>query len=281
MTPEKPAADPSTAVPVEHTPHHQAHVHSIDGKQHATLRLPLAFSTPVRPDLIQRAVVASQTHRRQPYGTSPTGGMRHSVEWSGKGKGVARTPRLMDSMRGAQSPNTVSGRAAHPPRTDRIWSKKINKKERRLAFASALAATRETHLAEARGHSVPHGLALPVVVDDPLEEIRTSEAAREFLTRLKLWADVERSRDGVHLKASGRARRRGRVRRTPRSVLVVTSAAGRARGFSNLSGVDVVPVLRLATEDLAPGGVPGRLTLFSRAAVETLRTRLGEEAAAA
>ncbi|HTP53617.1 MAG TPA: 50S ribosomal protein L4 [Thermoplasmata archaeon] len=278
--PNAPAPEPATPAHDAATPHHRVHFLSVDGKQQATVRLPLAFSTPVRPDLIQRAVVAAQTHRRQAYGTSPTGGMRHSVQWSGKGKGVARTPRLMDSMRGAQSPNTVGGRAAHPPRTDRIWAKKINRKERRLAFASALAATRETRLAEARGHDVPSGLALPVIVDNPLEEIRTAGAAREFLEKLHLWADVERSRSGVHLKASGRARRRGRVRRTPRSVLVVTSSAGRARGFANLSGVDVVPVLRLATEDLAPGGVPGRLTLFSRAAVESLRSRLGEEAVA-
>jgi large subunit ribosomal protein L4e len=277
--PTEPPTEPSAPAHAEASGHHRAHILTVAGKQQATVRLPLAFSVPVRPDLIQRAVVAAQSHRRQPYGTSPTGGMRHSVEWSGKGKGVARTPRLMDSMRGAQAPNTVGGRAAHPPRTDRIWTKKINRKERRLAFASALAATRETHLAEARGHQLPHGLALPIVVDDPLEEIHTSQAAREFLERLKLWADVERSRDGVHLRASGRARRRGRVRRTPRSLLVVTSAAGRARGFANLSGVDVVSVPRLATEDLAPGGVPGRLTVFSRAAVESLRSRLGEEAA--
>jgi len=279
MTPPDAAPEPSAASHAEPSGHHRAHLLALDGKQQSTVRLPLAFSSPVRPDLIQRAVVAAQSHRRQPYGTSPTGGMRHSVEWSGKGKGVARTPRLMDSMTGAQAPNTVGGRAAHPPRTDRIWSKKINRKERRLAFASALAATRESHLAEARGHRLPHGLALPIVVDDPLEGVLTAEDARGFLERLKLWGDVERSRDGVHLKASGRARRRGRVRRTPRSVLVVTSAAGRARGFANLSGVDVVPAPRLSTEDLAPGGVPGRLTVFSRAAVESLRSRLGEEPA--
>jgi len=273
---------PAEAPPSPHDAsggHHRVHLLSVDGKSHSTVRLPLAFSTPVRPDLIQRAVVAAQTHRRQPYGTSPTAGLRHSVEWSGKGKGVARTPRLMDSMRGAQAPNTVGGRPAHPPRTDRIWAKKINRKERRLAFASALAATREARLAEARGHRLPHGLALPIVIDDPLEAIGTTQAARELLERLKLWGDVERSHDGVHLRASGRARRRGRVRRTPRSVLVVTSAPGQARGFANLSGVDVVPVPRLGTEDLAPGGVPGRLTVYSKAAVESLRERLGEAAA--
>jgi large subunit ribosomal protein L4e len=250
----------------------------VNGKSTSEVTLPLAFSTPIRPDLIHRAVVAAQSHRVQPHGTKLTAGARHSVQWSGKGKGVARTPRLMDSMRGAQAPNTVGGRPAHPPKVERIWTKKINRKERRLAFASALAATRESRLAAARGHRLPSGLSLPLVLEDPVEDIRTSVAALQFLQRLKLWADVTRSQTGTHLRA-GRGRRRGRVRRTPRSLLLVTSAPGKARGFRNLSGVDVVPVLRLATEDLAPGGDAGRLTLFSHAAVESLRARLGEVAA--
>lgn len=277
MTPDARKGDREAVEPT--SPHHRAHLLAIDGKQHATVALPLAFSQPLRPDLIARAVVAAQSHRRQPYGTSPTAGLRHSVEWSGKGRGVARTPRLMGSMRGAQSPNTVSGRPAHPPKVERIWSKKINRTERRLAFASALAATRETKLAEERGHAVPHGAALPFVVDDPLEAVATASAARALLEKLKLWEDVERARDRTHLHRSGRARRRGRVRRTPRSVLVVTSAPDRAIGFRNLAGVDVVSAQRLATEDLAPGGVAGRLTIFSKAAVESLRARLGEAAA--
>jgi large subunit ribosomal protein L4e len=277
MTPNaSPGKDPARLEPA--TPHHRVHLLNLEGKEGSTVLLPLAFSVPVREDLIHRAVVAAQSHRRQPYGTSPTAGLRHSVEWSGKGKGVARTPRLMESMRGAQAPNTVSGRPAHPPRVDRIWGKKINEKERRLAFASALAATREAKLAAARGHEVPDGLRLPVVLEDPVEEIGTSEAARTLLVHLKLWDDVERSHAHTHLTSSGRARRRGRVRRTPRSVLVVTSGPGKARGFRNLAGVEVVPVGELATEDLAPGGDPGRITLFSHRAVESLRLRLGEAA---
>jgi large subunit ribosomal protein L4e len=271
---------PADAPPTEsHAPQHRAHLLGLDGKSRSTFPLPFAFSQAFRPDLIQRAVVAAQSHRRQPYGTSPTAGLRHSVEWSGKGKGVARTPRLMGSLRGAQSPNTVSGRPAHPPRVERIWTKKINRTERKLAFASALAATREAKLAAARGHAVPHGAALPFVLEDPLEEVRTAVAAREVLLQLKLWADVRRAQEKTHLHGSGRARRRGRVRRTPRSLLVVTAAPGKALGFRNLAGVDVVPVGRLGTEDLAPGGVAGRLTIYSRAAVESLRARLGEAAA--
>ena len=274
------APDPREPGPAPKEPadaHPQVPVVGVNGKPGPRLTLPLAFSSPLRPDLVQRAVVAARSHRIQPHGTSPTAGARHSVEWSGKGHGVARTPRLMDSNRGAQSPNTVGGRPAHPPKVERIWTKKINRTERRLAFASALAATRDPALAKARGHQLPTGLHLPLVLETPVEEIRTSADARELLQKLKLWTDVERARTGTHLRA-GRGRRRGRVRRTPRSLLLVTSAPGKARGFWNLSGVDVVPVLRLATEDLAPGGDAGRLTLFSHAALESLRARLGEVA---
>jgi large subunit ribosomal protein L4e len=277
MTSSSPAEE---AAPVAHaTPHHRVHLVGVDGKAGThQVTLPLAFSQVVRTDLIRRAVVAAQSHRRQPYGTSLTAGLRHSTRWSGKGKGVSRSPRLMDSMRGAQAPNTVGGRPAHPPRVDRIWSKKINRKESRLAFASALAATRDTALVAGRGHELPDGLHLPLIFEDPIEAIQTTKEARALLERMQLWPDIERARDGVQLK-SGRARRRGRGRRVPRSVLVVTSQPNRALGFRNLSGVEVVTAQRLATEDLAPGGDPARLTLYSHAALELLRTRLQETAA--
>ncbi|MGI0132079.1 MAG: 50S ribosomal protein L4 [Thermoplasmata archaeon] len=256
-----------------HRPHHRVHLLNLQGKAGETVTLPIAFSTDLREDLIRRAVVAAQSHRRQPHGTKLTAGRRHSVEWSGKGRGVARTPRLMGGMRGAQAPNTVGGGAAHPPRVETIWTKKINIKERRLAFESALAATREAHLAKARGHDVPEGLHLPVVLEAPLEDVATAAEARAVLGRLKLWSDIERAREGVHVRA-GRGKRRGRMRRKPRSLLVVTSAPGKARGFRNLPGVDVVPVARLGTEDLAPGGTAGRLTVYSMAALDALRSRL-------
>jgi large subunit ribosomal protein L4e len=270
------AGDPPT-VTEHHLGHHRVHVLNLKGAPGVSVTLPLAFSSPVRTDLIRRAVVSAQSRRIQPHGTSPTAGMRHSVEWSGKGKGVARTPRLMGSMRGAQSPNTVSGRAAHPPRVATLWAKKVNVKERRLAFAAALAATREAKLARARGHDIPEELHLPVVFETPVEEITTAAEARELLRRVKIWADVTRAADGTHENA-GRGKRRGRRLHEPRSLLLVISAAGKARGFRNLPGVDVVPVMRLGTEDLAPGGDPGRLTLFSQAALDSLTTRL--EAAA-
>ncbi|MCI4325154.1 MAG: 50S ribosomal protein L4 [Thermoplasmata archaeon] len=256
-----------------HTPQHQVHLLSLQGKPGELVHLPLQFSAVVRTDLIRRAVVAAHSHRRQPHGTSPTAGDRHSVQWSGKGKGVSRTPRLMGSMTGAQAPNTVGGRPAHPPMVNTIWAKKINRSERQAAFAAALAATRVLALAKARGHTIPEGLHLPVVLETSMEAIDSTAKARELLARLDLWADVDRAQAGVHLRA-GRGKRRGRLRRGPKSLLIVTSAPGKARGFRNLPGVDVVEVGRLGPEDLAPGGDPGRLTVFSKLAVERLQARL-------
>ena len=254
-------------------PHPHVPLVTLKGSSGPTVTLPLAFSTPVRPDLIRRAVVAAQSHRIQPHGTRPLAGLRHSVEWSGKGRGVARTPRLMDSMRGAQAPNTVGGRPAHPPRVETIWRKKINSKERQRAFAAALAATRDLQIVRARGHRVADDTHLPLVVEDPIEAVESSKAASEFLQRLGLLEDIDRARNGTHIRA-GRGKRRGRLRREPSSVLVVTSAPGKAMGFRNLAGVDVVPIGRLGTEDLAPGGDPGRLTIFSQAAITALTVRL-------
>ena len=269
-----PPSKAGSSGPAKMSPAHpQVPLVTLKGSASESVTLPLAFSVPVRPDLIRRAVAAAQSHRLQPHGTSPSAGNRHSVEWSGKGKGVSRTPRLMDSMRGAQAPNTVGGRPTHPPRVATLVRKKINLKERKGAFAAALAATRDLKMVRERGHRVGADTRLPLVVEDPIEAIDSSKTAAEFLDRVGLLGDVDRARDGTHIRA-GRGKRRGRLRRQPSSLLVVTSAPGKALGFRNLAGVDVVPIGRLGTEDLAPGGDPGRLTIYSHAAIAALTARL-------
>jgi large subunit ribosomal protein L4e len=181
----------------------------------------------------------------------------------------------MGSMRGAQSPNTVGGGPAHPPRVETIWEKKINTKERQLAFAASLAATRETKMLETRGHTLPEGLHVPIIAADKVEELKSTAEAREFLNRLELLPELLRAARSVHQRA-GRGKRRGRRLQRARGILVVTSTHGKGLAFRNLPGVDVVAVDRLSSEDLAPGGDAGRLTIFSRSALEGLRTRLGE-----
>ena len=254
----------------------QVHVYSLDGDVTKTIDLPTVFRSDIRLDLIRRAVTAFQANRRQAYGPGIGAGMRHSVRWSGKGHGVSRVPRLRGTMIGAQAPGTVGGRRAHPPRPDTVWAKKVNEHERRLARNAALAALKDPRMVASRGHRFPEDITLPVVIEDGIETLTPdSGATREglkILDRLGLMPDVERAKDGRHIRA-GRGKMRGRRYRQPRSVLVVVKEARTVRRLlGNLPGVEVISPAALNAEVLAPGGDPGRLTVFSEGALEVLRS---------
>ena len=258
-------------------------IYSVKGKaSKSSATLPAAFEEPIRLDLIRRAVRAARANRRQAYGASKDAGFRHSVSWPGKGRGMARTPRKNGgSGRGAEAPNTVGGRRAHPPKVEKEWDLKINSKEKKKAFRSALAATSQESYVSARGHELPEKATLPYVVEDKIENIASDHEGESLTKRaiamldgLGLSEDVDRSTDGKGIRA-GKGKRRGRKYRTPISVLIVLSENnGSERAFRNLSGVDVTTTKELNTELLAPGGDPGRLVVFSKAAVSALGDRL-------
>ncbi len=254
----------------------QVRVYSMEGETLKTVDLPAVFRSEVRPDLIRRAVTAFQANRRQTYGPNPRSGMKHSVRWSGKGHGVSRVPRLRDGSTGAQAPGTVGGRRAHPPRLEANWTKKVNAQERSLARNAALAALRDPAIVSARGHRFDAKLSLPVILEDAIETLEPEEGATreglEILEHLGLREDVVRAKDGRHVRA-GRGKLRGRRVRTPTSLLVVVKEPSKVRRlFGNLPGVDVVSPASLNAEMLAPGGDPGRLTVFSEGALELLRS---------
>jgi large subunit ribosomal protein L4e len=244
-------------------------VHDKSGKSAGSVELPAVFATPLRPDLIRKAVEAARANRRQRYGAMPVAGERPSVEWPGKGKGMARTPRKKQASDAAFVPNAFKGRRAHPPESRHFWDEKINHKERRLAIASAIAATGKPEVVKARGHKMEDKVALPVVVtDDFLAAAKTQDLA-ERLVALGLGADLERAKDGVHVRA-GMGKLRGRAYRTPRSILLVTTD-GKAPAARNLAGVDVVAARNLSAEDLAPGGDAGRLTVYTQGALARIQ----------
>ncbi|MFQ5553221.1 MAG: 50S ribosomal protein L4 [Thermoplasmata archaeon] len=248
----------------------QVYLYSIKGKPVKAVDLPPVFEHEVRVDAIRRAVTAFQANRRQPYGPGPKAGLRHSVEWWGKGRGVSRVPRLKGrGGRGAQAPGTVGGRRAHPPRPDRKWRKKLNKKERRLARASALAATADPTRVRGRGHLFPKDLSVPVVLETKVEELTDTAEALELFQRLGVDEDLARA--SKRKVRAGRGTMRGRRYRRPKGpLLVLTRQSVGRRAFGNLPGVEVQHPQALNAEVLAPGGMPGRLTLFSEKALDEL-----------
>lgn len=247
-------------------------VYALDGSVDGKVEVPRVFSSDFRPDLIRRAVLAFRANRRQAYGPGKKAGMRHSVRWSGKGQGVSRVPRIRGTMIGAQAPGTKGGRRAHPPKPWTIWDQKINHKESVKARNSALAATSQVEHVRSRGHRFNSEMTLPVVVVDKVEETDKTETAREILSALNLIDDVTRSKEHTILRA-GRGKMRGRKYRAPKSLLLVVNDTTEVRkGFGNLPGIEVTTPSGLNAENLAPGGDPGRLTVFSAGAFEKLRS---------
>lgn len=250
-------------------------VYSLEGEATDEIELPEIFMEEFRPDLIKRAVISSQTARIQPWGTDPMAGKRTTAESFGAGRGAAMVPRVKGSRhpagsKGAFVPHAVGGRRAHPPRVARIIHEKINKKEKRLAIRSAVAATANQELVELRGHRVENLPQIPVVVDDEITKVKRTSETREIFKKLGVMDDVVRAKSGRKIRA-GRGKTRGRKYKSPKGpLLVVGEDKGISLGARNHPGVDVVVVDNLNAELLAPGTHPGRLTIYTKSAIEKL-----------
>jgi large subunit ribosomal protein L4e len=242
----------------------------VDGKDSGELSLPQVFNTVLRRDIIAKAVVAQQSHRFQPQGRNPMAGKRTTAESFGVGRGISRVPRIGGhgplSGTAAFAPGTMGGRSAFPPVTAKRIAKSINKKERRVALDSAIAATGSKDLVMKRGHKFDEDIELPLVVADDLEKFAKSSAAKTFLVTLGVWDDIDRVKDSKKIRGKNRKHSVG-------PLVVVSEYQGAQKAFQNFEGVDIVRVKDLNVEALAPGTQPGRLTIWTEAAIKTLSDR--------
>ena len=244
----------------------KAKVFGIDGNVIKEIEIPSCFNFEYRPDLIKKAFNVIRANRRQPYGAKRTAGLEYVAHSFGPGRGMARVPRL-PSGRAAKVPGVVKGRRAHPPKVEKIWERKINKKEMLLARLSALSATLNEKLVRQRGHKFKE---LPVIVENKFEELNKTKELLEVLEKLGLKEDIERAKEGKRVRA-GKGKMRGRKYKIPKSLLIVVkNEENIKRAASNLLGVDVVTPDNINVEHLAPGGHAGRLTLYTLNALERL-----------
>ncbi len=246
------------------------------------INLPIQFEEEFRPDLIQRAVLAIQSHKRQAYAASPEAGKRASAKLSRRrrdyrgsyGFGISRVPRKILTRRGTRmnwvgafAPGTVGGRRAHPPKSEKILWGKINEKERRKSIRSAISATILTEVVAGRGHIIPNDY--PFILEDEFESLGKTKSALESFKKLGL--EHELARAGEKKVRAGKGKSRGRKYKKRKGPLIVVSKKGKlSKAVANIPGIDVVEVKNLNTELLAPGGKAGRLTLWTRAAINIL-----------
>lgn len=246
----------------------KVNVYGIDGSTKDKVTLPKIFETPFRPDIIQKSFSILSSNKRQPYGPYYRAGAQHATASVGKGRGMSRVPRLTQGRQAALAPCVVGGRRAHPPTPDRNWHEKINKKERKMACYSALAATASKQIVAQRGHRFDKKITLPLIVDDEFDTLTKTKDVVNALKDLGVYDDILRAKNGKHIRA-GKGKRRGRKYRTPKSLLIITANPSRVKA-QNLTGIDIAHPNEVNIEHLAPGGESGRLTIITRSALDTL-----------
>lgn len=257
----------------------------INGKEKGNMELPKFFSETVREDIIAKVLEARKV--RQPYAPSPVGGKQHSA--SGKiqhtrkvwktmqGKGISRVPRKIMSRRGSQFnwvgaeiPNAVGGRRAHPPKViSMINTKRINKKEMTIALKSALSATANEKIVE-RKYSRLNGKkisGLPFVVESKITSLKT----KDLLSSLKKILGESLFEVAIKKRKvrSGIGKLRGRKYKKNAGALLVTGNKEKIK----TNTIDVKNAGSLNVTDLANGGA-GRITIYTEEAIKNLGEKI-------
>jgi large subunit ribosomal protein L4e len=251
-------------------------------KKKSEVNLPSQFDEEKRADLIKRAVLAEQSNERTPYGTDPEAGMKHSAKLSRRrrkyrgsyGFGISRVPRKILSRRGtrfnwagAVAPGTVGGRKAHPPKAEKKWEQKINKKEKNFALRVGLSYSIDKTAVSERGHLIPTNY--PLALSDSFEKIDKTKDAKTILEKLGFDKELERS--SIKKIRSGKGKGRARPYKKKKGLLIVVSSDCKLlKSARNIPGIDIVKVEELTTSLLAPGTVPGRATLFTESAIKKI-----------
>lgn len=254
-------------------------VYSLAGERVGEVELPWPFRADLREDLVRRAFVHLMTHELQPKGAWKGSAAKYSARSLGVGLGIARIARIMasgtgKSRAGGWVPSAVGGRPTHPPVPEKVLRKELNRKEKVAATVAAIAFTADAGSVRRRGHKVPEGLELPVVAEDGLESVSKSSELRRFLLSLGLAEELERASE--RKVRAGKGKRRGRTYKGKVGPLIVVARdSGVSRAARNIPGVDVALAKDLSVLHLAPGGHPGRLTVFTVSALSELERRFG------
>ncbi len=255
----------------------QINVVDLDGSVKGNIERPAAFSEAVRPEIISRAATAELTRELQPQGHYHLAGMETSAAYHGRmssyrsGRHMGQAIRPREHLGGGRQgkvrriPSAVKGRRAHPHLPEKRIIESINAAEYRKAIASAVAAT-------ALSDYVKCERSLPVVVSDEIQALKKTRDVVALVGKLGLKSAIADSnahiRKGIRRSASQR-----HYKRT--ILLVVKDDDGILKAARNIRGFDVCDVSSLRANLLAPGGRPGRLTVWSESAVKALDTAIG------
>ena len=232
----------------------KAVVLNLDGSKKRELELPECFSGFVRNDLILKVHEAMK--HKQPYAPFILAGMQASAsgiikharrKWkTAYGYGISRVPRKIFSRRGSrfswQAATIASarkGRQAHPPKVEAMQKfKSINKKEKKLALKSAIAATSSAEILKKKYPKIKE-INFPLIFDSAITQLKTKELIaliKKFLPYNNILI-ILGSKEGMKAKIFDTAR-------------------------ANM----------LSLKQLSDEGSPGKLAIYTENAIEEMRS---------
>ncbi|MDP8012533.1 MAG: 50S ribosomal protein L4 [Nanoarchaeota archaeon] len=254
----------------------------LDGTKKEEIDLPAVFESSVNKPLIMKAFIAEQSRKFQLKYPDPMAGKRKVVYLTKQrrvyrtvyGGGRTRTPKKITYRLGRQfvyigafAPNTVGGREAHPPTPNKVIVKDINSKERAAALKSAIAASSKKELVSSF-HRVGD-LQLPLIVEDQINDISKTKELLSVLNKIGLSDEINRVKQ--RKIRAGKGKMRGRKHRKKVGPLIVTSDdKNLAKSARNLN-VQVINVKNLSVRALSHAGMPGRLVIWTKGAIEGLK----------
>eukprot|EP00916_Digyalum_oweni_P020497 GHVL01034172.1.p1 GENE.GHVL01034172.1~~GHVL01034172.1.p1 ORF type:complete len:359 (+),score=53.39 GHVL01034172.1:41-1117(+) len=255
-------------------------------KPESSVPLPYVYETPIRPDLVNFVHTNMAKNTRQPYAVKSNAGYQTAAESWGTGRAVSRIPRVPGggthrSGQGAFGNMCRGGGMFSPTKIYRRWHRKTNMTMKRHAVASAIAASGIPGLVMARGHRVDNLLELPLVLSDGLQSLSHTKTAVNLFKGFGLGEEILKVQKTKKIRTGkGKARnRRYKIRKGP--LVVYGEDAGLRKGIKNLLGFDMCRVDNLNLLQLAPGGVMGRLVIWTQSAFEKLNDLFGTDKIAA
>ena len=243
---------------------------NLEGKKIKSIDLPAQFNEDYEPNLIKRAIIVIESRIRVPYGTMKSAGLDYSAKLSRRrrnykgayGKGISRVPRKTMWRRGMQfgwvgamAPGTVGGRRAHPPKSEKIFDKDINVKERKKAIRSALSGLVKKNRIN--------------IIENTFENLTKVKETQKILENLGFKNEMKRTKDKT--VRAGKGKRRGRKTKAKQGpIVIVSKKCNLTKVIGNLPGFEIEVVNNINTKLLTKGHREPRPTIWTEGAIEKL-----------
>jgi large subunit ribosomal protein L4e len=247
----------------------EVNILSLEGAVKGKMELPEIFNINVSPELIRRAVVAENTMMLQPQGHYLLAGMQTTARYYGRmssyrtgrhmGQAIRPRQKLGGGVQGKVRivPSATKGKRAHPHLIEKRLIEAINKREYQKALGCAISATAKHSSGE------PH----PIIVTNEIEDVKKSKEMIKIFNNLKLSKELEDKK----AKIRKGLRRSAKIKHYKKTILLIVSKEASAiRAARNIAGVDACTVSQIKANLLAPGGVPGRTTVWSEQAAKNV-----------